>query len=40
MANPNIAGLSNIYGKVAGQAVGTSAAAIVTNSSSSGKYIK
>ena len=40
MANPNIAGLSNIYGKVAGQAVGTSAAAIVTNSSSSGKIYK
>ena len=40
MANPNIAGLSNIYGKGAGQAVGTSAAAIVTNSSSSGKIYK
>ena len=40
MANPNIAGLSNIYVKVACQAVGTSAAAIVTNSSSSGKIYK
>tara|TARA_B100000287_G_scaffold407845_1_gene433653 strand:- start:3740 stop:4102 length:363 start_codon:yes stop_codon:yes gene_type:complete len=40
MANPNIAGLSNIYGKVAGQAVTTSATAIVTNSNSSGKIYK
>ena len=40
MANPNIAELSTIQGKTAGQAVGTSAAAIVTNSSSSGKIFK
>lgn len=40
MANPNIAGLSNIYGKVAGQALGTSAAAIVTNANASGKIYK
>jgi hypothetical protein len=40
MANPNIAELSTIQGKTVGQAVGTSAAAIVTNSSSSGKIFK
>ena len=28
MANPNIVNVTSIYGKVAGQAVGTSAAAI------------
>jgi len=40
MANPNIVSVTNIYGKVAGQAVTTSAAAIVTNASSSGKIYK
>ena len=40
MANPNIVAVTSIYGKIAGQAVGTSAAAIVTNSSSSGKILK
>lgn len=40
MANPNIVNVTTIQGKVAGQAVGTSAAAIVTNSSSSGKIFK
>lgn len=40
MANPNIVSVANIYGKVAGQAVGTSASAIVTNSSASGKIYK
>ena len=40
MANPNIVNVTSIYGKVAGQAVATSAAAIVTNSSSSGKILK
>ena len=40
MANPNIVSVTNIYGKVAGQAVTTSAAAIVTNASSSGIIYK
>lgn len=40
MANPNIVNVSNIYGKVVGQAVSTSATAIVTNSSGSGKILK
>lgn len=40
MANPNIVNVSTIQGKTVGQAVGTSAAAIVTNSSSSGKILK
>jgi hypothetical protein len=40
MANPNIVNVANIYGKVAGQAVTTSATAIVTNSSGSGKILK
>lgn len=40
MANPNIVNVANIYGKVAGQAVTTSATAIVTNSSGSGKVLK
>ncbi len=35
MANPNIVDVTNIYGKVAGQAVGTSATAIVSNASGS-----
>ncbi len=40
MANPNIVNVTSIYGKVAGQAVGTSATAIVSNSSGSGKILK
>ena len=31
MANPNIVGVTTIYGKTAGQAVTTSATTIVTN---------
>ena len=40
MANPNIVSVASIYGKVAGLAVTTTAAAIVTNASSSGKIYK
>ncbi len=40
MAAPNIVNVATITGKTAVQAVGTSATAIVTNSSSSGKVIK
>lgn len=40
MANPNIVDVTSIYGKTAVQAVGTSASAIVVNSSSSGKIFK
>ncbi len=40
MANPNIISVASIYGKVAGQAVTTSATAIVSNSSQSGKIFK
>jgi hypothetical protein len=40
MANPNIISVASIYGKVAGQAVTTSATAIVSNASSSGKLYK
>lgn len=40
MAAPNIVNVTTIYGKVAGQAVGTSATAIVTNSAGSGKVLK
>jgi hypothetical protein len=40
MANPNIVNVTSIYGKTAVQAVGTSATAIVTNSSGSGKVLK
>jgi hypothetical protein len=40
MAAPNIVNVSTITGKTAVQAVGTSATAIVTNSSSSGKVFK
>lgn len=40
MANPNIAGLTTVTGKVAGAAVTTSASALVTNSASSGKILK
>lgn len=40
MSAPNLAGVATITAKTAVQAVGTSAAAIVTNSSSSGKVIK
>ena len=40
MANPNIVGVTAIYGKTVGQAVATSATAIVTNASGSGKIIK
>ena len=40
MTAPNIVNVSTITGKTAVQAVGTSAAAIVTNSASSGKVFK
>ncbi len=40
MAAPNIVAVSNILGKTSVQAITTSATAIVTNSSSSGKVIK
>lgn len=40
MANPNIVNVSTIQGKVAGAAVTTSATALVSNASSSGKIIK
>ena len=40
MAAPNIASLTTITGKTATQAVGTTAAAIVSNTSSSGKVFK
>lgn len=40
MANPNIVGVTAIYGKTAVQSVGTSASAIVTNATSSGKVYK
>ena len=40
MSNPNIVNTSAIYGQVAGQAVGTSLTAIVTNAASSNKIYK
>jgi hypothetical protein len=40
MANPNIVGVTSILGKISGQAIGTSAAAIVTNASDSNKIFK
>lgn len=40
MANPNIVGVTSIYGKTAVQAVTTTATAIVTNSAASGKILK
>lgn len=40
MAAPNIVNVATITGKTAVQAVGTSATAIVTNSSGSGKVVK
>ena len=40
MAAPNIVNVATITGKTAVQAIGTSATAIVTNSSSSGKVYK
>ena len=40
MANPNIVSVSQIYGKVVGQAVSTATTAIITNSSGSGKILK
>lgn len=40
MANPNIVNVTTILGKVVGQAVGTSATAIVTNTAASGKILK
>ena len=40
MSAPNLASVATITAKTAVQAVGTSAAAIVTNSSSSGKVFK
>ena len=40
MANPNIVQVQNIYGNTAVQAVTTSATAIITNSTSSGKIYK
>lgn len=40
MANPNIVNVTTIQGKVAGAAVTTSATALVSNSSGSGKILK
>lgn len=40
MANPNIVNVTTISGKVVGAAVTTSASALVTNASSSGKILK
>lgn len=40
MANPNIVGVTAIYGKTAGLAVTTTATAIVSNAASSGKIFK
>ena len=40
MANPNMVNVATINGQVAGQAVGTTLAAIVTNAASSGKIYK
>ena len=40
MANPNIINATSIYGKSAGLALGTGAAAIVSNGTNSGKIIK
>lgn len=40
MANPNIVNVSTITGKTAGAAVTTSASALVTNASGSGKILK
>lgn len=40
MANPNIVNVSNIFGKVEGQDIGTSATDIVSNPLSSGEIIK
>ena len=40
MANPNIVNVTDIRGKTAVQAVGTSATAIVENTAASGKVIK
>ena len=40
MANPNIVNVTEIYGVTAVQAITTTATAVVTNASSSGKVIK
>lgn len=40
MANPNIVNVTAIYGKLAAQAVTTTATAIVTNTAGSGKVLK
>ena len=40
MANPNIVGLTSVYGKVVGMAVTTGLSGIVTNFSSSNKILK
>lgn len=40
MANPNIVNVATINGNVAGQAVGASMTAIITNAASSGKIYK
>jgi len=40
MANPNIVNVANIYGKIAGLAVTTTASAIVSNTTGSGKILK
>ena len=40
MANPNIVGVTSIYAKTATQIVGSSATAILANSSGSGKVYK
>jgi hypothetical protein len=40
MANPNIASISNIYGKTVGLSITTSSTSILTNSSGSNKIFK
>jgi hypothetical protein len=40
MANPNIVGVTSIYGKTVGGAVTTSTVAVLTNSAASGKIFK
>jgi hypothetical protein len=40
MANPNIVSVAGVYGKVTGQAVTTSATAIVSNAAASGTILK
>lgn len=40
MANPNIVNVTSIFGKVNGQAIGTTPNAIVTNNNASGQIFK